>query len=258
VTDELGAATTGEAPIVARTRQLIDQLTTDGVVARALGGVGIALLCPSASAPPLKRSYGDLDLATPKGHARELEARLLSRGFEADARFNALHGRRRMMFDFPDHEWSIDVFVEEFAMCHALPLGDRLRGAPYALTPADLMLTKLQIVQLNSKDAVDVAALLLDVELADDDSGINASYLSQLLAKDWGWWRTVTGNLTWLEAVVPSLGLDGSRVSRLIGKLRQLRAAIDAQPKSLRWRARANVGERMLWHEEPEEPEERA
>jgi hypothetical protein len=255
VTDDFNTADTSgvEEPIVVRTRQLIDQLATDAVVARALGGVGIALLCPSASVPPLKRTYGDLDLATPKGHARELEARLQTQGFEADARFNALHGRRRMMFEFPSHEWSIDIFVEEFAMCHTLPLGDRLRDQVYTLTPADLMLTKLQIVQLNSKDAVDVAALLLDVELTNDDSGINVRYISQLLAKDWGWWRTVTGNLTWLEAVAPSLGLDDIALGRLLAALQRLRAEIDAQPKSLRWRARANVGERMLWHEEPEE-----
>jgi hypothetical protein len=242
-----------EGSIVTQTRELIDGLTESGVVARALGGVAIALLCPSAAQPPLSRSYGDLDLATPKGHARRLEARLQELGFVPDARFNALHGRRRMMFEAPAHGWSMDVFVEEFAMCHALPLGDRLGSPPYTLTPADLALTKLQIVELNNKDAVDLAALFLDIEITADESGIDVGYISALLAKDWGWWRTVTGNLTWLEEVVPSLGLDAAASTRVLAEIDSLRRSIDQRQKSLRWRARANVGDRMLWHEQPEE-----
>jgi hypothetical protein len=239
--------------IVTQTRELIDGLTGSGVVARALGGVAIALLCPSASQPPLRRSYGDLDLATSRGHARRLEASLLEFGLVPDTRFNALHGRRRMIFEAPAYGWSMDVFVEEFTMCHSLVLGDRLGSPPYTLTPADLALTKLQIVELNNKDAVDLAALLLDVEITEDESGINVGYFSALLAKDWGWWRTVTGNLTWLEEVVPSLGLDAAALNRVLAAINELRTSIDRRQKSLRWRARANVGDRMVWHEQPEE-----
>jgi hypothetical protein len=252
VSEQLSGRQTEES-IVTQTRSLIDGLTASGVVARALGGVAIALLCPSAAQPPLRRSYGDLDLATPKGDGRRLEARLQELGLVPDARFNALHGRRRMMFEAPDYGWSMDVFVEEFTMCHALVLGDRLGSPPYTLTPADLALTKLQIVELNNKDAVDLAALFLDVEMTNDESGINVGYISALLAKDWGWWRTVTGNLTWLEEVVPSLGLDAAATSRVLAAIKELRRSIDERQKSLRWRARANVGDRMLWHEQPEE-----
>jgi hypothetical protein len=243
----------GEAPLVTQTRDLIDQLTERGVVARALGGVAIGLLCPSADEAPLSRTYGDLDVATTEKHARRLEGQLQGLGFLPDARFNALHGRRRMAFEAPDHSWGMDVFVEEFTMCHALTIGDRLSHQPYTVTPADLALTKLQIVELNSKDAVDLATLLLDVKLTEDDSGINLTYIGDLLAKDWGWWRTVTGNLTWLESVVTTVGLDAAREGRVLEAIGHLRRGIDERSKSLRWRARANVGERVTWYEQPEE-----
>jgi hypothetical protein len=252
MSDELSTVQTGES-LVTQTRKLIDELTERGVVARALGGVAIGLLCPSASGPPLSRIYGDLDLATPKRHARQLEDGLQDLGFVPDSRFNALHGHRRMAFDAPDHTWGMDVFVEEFTMCHSLHLGGRLGDPSYTLKPADLVLTKLQIVELTSKDAVDLAALLLDVKLTEDDAGINVRYLSDLLASDWGWWRTLTGNLSWLGSAVPTIGLDGPQEARVLESIAILRQTIDERQKSLRWRARAILGERITWYEEPEE-----
>ena len=138
-------------------------------------------------------------------------------------------------------------------MCHRLAFGKRLATLPYTISRADLLLTKVQIVQLNQKDAADVAALLLDSGFSDDESGLNTSYVSELLSRDWGWWRTVTANLKWLEEILPAMGLDAESVRRLEGAIRTLRAAIDAQPKSVRWRTRASVGDRVPWYEEPEE-----
>lgn len=242
-----------QEPILMEARQLIERLQANGIVVRALGGVAIAMLCPSAWSGPLKRSYGDLDIATPKRDARRLAEQLQEWGFIPDQRFNALHGRSRMIFESPRQGWRIDVFVEEFAMCHTLPLGKRLAMLPLTVTRADLLLTKTQIVELNQKDAGDIAALLLDSQLSDDESGLNTRYVSELLARDWGWWRTVTSNLAWVGGVVPDLGLEQGAVSSLEEAIRKIRVAIDAQPKSLRWRTRASVGDRVPWYEEPEE-----
>ena len=58
-------------------------------------------------------------------------------------------------------------------MCHRLDLRSRLHIAGPALNPADLLLTKLQIVELNRKDAIDMIALLLAHPLGAD--GIDAA-----------------------------------------------------------------------------------
>ena len=46
--------------------RIADAAKKAGVKAKLLGGAGIHLHSPSASRPPLKRKYGDLDYAIPK------------------------------------------------------------------------------------------------------------------------------------------------------------------------------------------------
>ena len=59
-------------------------------------------------------------------------------------------------------------------MCHTLEFADRLARLPYTLDPMDLLLSKLQIVELNEKDADDCLRLLVTFPLADsDDPGVD-------------------------------------------------------------------------------------
>ena len=54
----------------------------------------------------------------------------------------------------------------------------------------------MQIVQINEKDLIDTVMLLREHPLGDiDDETINTSLIVRTLANDWGFWRTVTGNL---------------------------------------------------------------
>jgi hypothetical protein len=126
-------------------------------------------------------------------------------------------------------------------MCHLLELGERLGGdGGLALDATDLLLSKLQVVETNERDLKDASALLLDCAI--DDVRIAA-----LLASDWGWWRTTTMVLERVERYAANAGLDlGERIAAL-------RARIDAEPKSRRWRLRARVGERKRWYDLPEE-----
>ena len=41
------------------------------------------------------------------------------------------------------------------------------------------------------------------------------------------------------------------------GRLTALWERVEAEPKSLRWRSRAKVGDRTTWYQEPEEVEHR-
>jgi hypothetical protein len=229
---------------------LVTGISDQGLPARLLGGVAVAIRCPTASAGPLRRSYHDLDLMVTSRAAYRLGQALEAAGYRGEERFNALHGRSRMMFSGPLGH--IDVLVGQFVMCHRLEVGARLTIDALTLSLADLLLTKLQIAQLNAKDASDIAAILLDHRLAGDESGINRDRVTGVLGGDWGWWRTVTGNLEWLSSFPPEL-LDGPARTTLGERIRELRAAIDARPKSVKWKVRASFGERMPWRLEPEE-----
>jgi hypothetical protein len=244
---------------IAAGARLLEHAATDGAVARLLGGVAIAMRCPSAREDQrLARVYGDLDLVVGRRSGGAVAAALERHGYRPHREFNAAHGRTRMLFDEPegggDH---VDVFVGTFAMCHTLELDDRLRLDEGTLSLADLLLTKLQIAQLNRKDLVDTVALLLDHELTDTpEQGIDVGYVERLLGGDWGWWRTVTGNVATLLEHLPSVGLDADAAATVEARARRLLERVDAAPKSRRWRLRARVGERMPWREEPEEPDE--
>lgn len=246
-----GAASPGESPCE-RAERMIARAGEEGLTTRALGGVAVAIRCPSARVEPLKRDYHDLDVATTRSDSHELSSLLEREGFRPNDRFNALHGRSRMIFTAADG-LHLDVLIGEFAMCHRLDLSKRLEIDSRTLGLADLLLTKLQIAELNRKDTQDLAALLLDHPLSENEEGINAEYVANLLARDWGWWRTVTANLSLFEHHLPSLEVPESGMATIVQRLDQLRQGVEAEKKSFAWRSRAKLGDRVAWRAEPEE-----
>jgi hypothetical protein len=147
--------------------------------------------------------------------------------------------------------------VDRLEMCHTLEFGDRLERLPTTLDVTDLLLSKLQIVELNEKDLHDVVHLLAGFEVAPGDvpGTIALERWNALLGEDWGWWRTVTGNLDRLEHHAELVAAHTPENARHdpAAQAKQLHEAADAAPKSLKWRMRAKVGERKRWYELPEE-----
>jgi hypothetical protein len=174
-----------------------------------------------------------------------------SLGYEGDRRFNTLNGHQRLLYLDGVNGRQIDVFIDRMKMCHVIELANRLGHDGPTLTPADLLLSKLQVYEVNMKDLVDTTALLLDHPIADhDDDAINAAYLAGLTADDWGLHRTLQLNTARVRDAARELDVDAGLVSQ---RLDELWARIDARPKSLRWKLRARVGDRISWYELPEE-----
>ena len=219
---------------------------------RVTGGVGVALTCVSASSHPLSRTYSDIDVVS---HAKERKAiiRLLEAlGYAADETFNALHGARRLFFWDSTNERQLDVFLDKVEMCHVIDLRDRLQAPGPVLTPADLLLMKLQVVESNDKDLSDIVCLLTDKDFTHgSDVGIDLNYLAGLASEDWGLWRTVTMVAeragTWATHTAGLASRD--RVQRQVGEFLEV---LEAEPKSRAWRLRARIGERKQWYMTPE------
>lgn len=223
-------------------REIISRTTAAGGEARLLGGVAVAARCPSAAdGGTFAREYSDIDLVTTSSSVEQLGSALVGLGYEPAARFNASHGHSRLMFDREADDAHLDIFVRRFTMCHELDLGGRLSEDDLTIPLADLLLTKLQVAELNEKDVTDASALLTDNQLTADESGINVTYLTGIVGKDWGWWRTVTDNL---QALPGHLGgrVDDARAEVVVQRITELMSAIDQAPKSLRWKARAKAG----------------
>jgi hypothetical protein len=223
-----------------------NQLTSTGqergVALRALGGVGILLHCPIALSGGRHRTFGDLDVAVPRDAARQVPPLFEAVGYEADRRFNAAQGDRRMIFHGPVGK--VDVFVGVFEMCHRLDLSPRLTLERDTLTASDLLMTKLQVVEVNQKD-VDDAALLLAEHALDEGPGdhIDLTYLRRLVYDDWGLWRTATGTLEFVA----------ERRADVAAPAREIAGALEDAPKGKRFRVRARIGERKRWYELPDE-----
>ena len=76
--------------------------------------------------------------------------------------------------------------------------------------------------------------------------------LRSVLGGDWGFCHTVERNLgkvaeQWADAPIPDAPYP------VDGQVATLLADLVAMPKSLGWKARARVGERVQWYETPEE-----
>jgi len=237
-------------------RRIVGAAGERRTILRLIGGVAIALRCPSTREGRLRRAYQDLDLVGHERQSKEIKEILLSSGYRARERFNAVMGRRRMMFDDPSNNRRVDVFLDVFEMSHKLDFTARLELEPLTLTLADLLATKLQIVEVNEKDMRDVAALFIDHDVgsADGDS-INGPYLAGLCSRDWGLYKTVTVNLAEFQNSSDVLGLTQAEMETSKARSQTLSKQIEAAPKSLSWRLRAGVGERVRWYELPEEGE---
>ena len=221
---------------------------------KILGGLGVRVLCPDF--PPRQRAGQDIDLACQGKTWRKVAEHLERSGCEPDKRFNNLNGHQQMYFTAPSGR-PIDVMVDRLSMCHTLDFRPSFGSASPTLDPADLLLSKLQIVELNAKDAHDIFHLLSGVRVGRDPSRpfIDPDRFGSVLAGDWGWWRTVTGNLEKLPALAaerPEL-VPEAAPHDAVSQARALAGVAESVPKSMKWRLRANVGDRVRWYELPEE-----
>ena len=238
---------------VEEARRVVAVATGKALLARVLGGAAVQLQAPDAS-PLLPRAVKDIDLATPRGARTAVTDALISAGYTPDRMFNALHGAKRLLFYDGTNGRKLDVFVGGFSMCHEVPIADRLEREPLTVPLAELLLTKLQIVQLTERDQRDIYSLAFHHALSDGDgSGIEADFIADLCARDWGLWRTTKSTVERCIASVIDYGLEGDVADLIAGRLAALWARIDAEPKSAKWRLRSRVGDRMRWYNEPEE-----
>lgn len=237
-------------------RRVIDAAAQASIPLRAIGGVGIALICPSASRPPLARTYQDIDFVLASTRSHGVTAVMVGLGYEPAEEFNVLHGQRRLFYEDHTHKRLADVFLDGIEMCHRLDLRGRTEGPGQTLTPADLLLSKLQVVDTNEKDYKDAVALFADHELTGDDSGLNLQRLNEVCANDWGWWRTVTMVAERTHKFARELSRDTTAgLDHVPDRIRELLGELERAPKSRRWKMRARVGDRVRWHDDPEDIE---
>ena len=242
--------------VVEEARRVAGMAEEQSVVLRLLGGVAVNVRAEEGLLPAFRREYADMDFIAPKGRTAEAQRFFEALGYAPQTRFNALYGRERLLFFDNDHDRQVDVLVGTFRMSHEIPLGNRLDLEPLTIPLAELLLTKLQIIELNEKDVRDSLALLCDHPVAEEDGdSVNAAHVAKLCASDWGLWRTFTANLEALGGHLDRYELDGASRERIEGRVRELQERIEREPKPFAWKMRAKIGDRKRWYDLPEEVE---
>jgi hypothetical protein len=239
--------------VVDEAERLLDQAQREGTTLALLGGVAVRLHATEVP-PSLDREYKDIDFAVPKGRGGDADKLLRAGGYEPEISFNAMMGKERMLFHDTAHGRQVDVFVGSFRMCHEIPFGNRLTAGDRTVPLAELLLTKLQIVELNEKDVRDTVLLFHGHDVADHDGdAVNGERIAELCANDWGLWRTITANLGRCREHLNDYSLADPDVERIGRRLDDVLERIEQAPKSRGWKLRAKIGERKRWYELPEE-----
>ena len=241
---------------VAEALRLVDDAEAEGIRLRILGSLAYRIHCPRNVGlfEAMERALTDIDFAADAKQTKQVRAFLTERGYVEDQRMTVSTEGSRYYFEDPETGLGVDVFFDELYFCHRIPLRDRLELDKPTISTCDLLLEKMQIVELNLKDVKDTLVLLLEHPVAGDGASveeIDAGYVAGVLADDWGFYHTVSVNLDKVERFLPDFDAIGPEQGEVIrGRLGQLRDAIERADKSRKWRLRAKVGTKKKWYQD--------
>lgn len=227
------------------------------IIMRLIGALAFRTHCPQFGClqDALGRVFTDIDFASYRRFYERIIELLTELGYREDLQVSRLFGAERLLFHDDINNRHIDVFFDQLRFSHVLPLKGRLEVEKLTLPLAELLMEKMQIVKLNEKDLVDTIMLVMEHPIGEiDEEAINAPIIAKLCAKDWGLWRTITGNLELVAHFLdryPQLSQGDREV--VTKRLKEVREYMDREPKSLAWKARKRIGERMKWYEDVEE-----
>ncbi len=238
-------------------RRLLEAAEAEQLRLRLIGGLAVLVHSPHAEQGGFRRDYPDMDFVIPRRERRRMERFFVRMGYQPDRRFNLLNGDRRQVF-YDSAGRRVDVFVGDFEMCHRLPMRrERLEVHPMTVPLAELFLSKIQIVELNRKDALDLISLLLDNDVGFDDDAINLRRIARLCLRSWGLYKTMTINLGRIEQILltENLGLSQEQVEMVLGRINTIRRVMSRARKPVFWKMRDRLGTRLKWYADVEEVE---
>jgi len=245
-----------EDSLIQQLNQILEMANKLKAVVRVMGALAIRIHCPQFKHIEYKlgRELTDIDLAANGQHQRQLDRMFTQLGWSENRTVRMFTTGKRWLFIAPDG-LHIDIFFDRLVMCHEINLKGRLEIDYPTISLVDLLLEKMQIVRINEKDLIDTLLLLLEHDIGDtSQETIDVRYVRSLCAHDWGLWRTVTMNLEKVRAYLSTTPeLSEQEHQNGEAKIAKLLQEIEAEPKSLRWRMRAKIGDRRKWYRDVEE-----
>jgi hypothetical protein len=228
-----------------------------GVILRLLGAVAFARRCPNHAylRERLGRHYTDIDFAAYGRQATQVRQLFAEAGYREDPQIYVDSEGSRIVAEHDGMGMHVDVFFDKLEFSHTVPWKGRLEIDADTIPLAELLLQKMQIVQINEKDLIDTITLLLEFPLGDsDEETINVGRVAELCGKDWGWWRTLTMNLDKVRQMAAHYEeLTDDETRRVAEQVGAILDRIESQPKSTGWKLRSKIGDRKKWYRDVSE-----
>ncbi len=236
-------------------RRLTDEAHKQGLVLRVMGPIALHFYFPDYVELYRRmerlgeRVFTDIDYAAYGKQRGNLVNFFKAQGYDFDQRTMMVYGQDRHIY-FSDRIPMIDVFYDRLAYNHPIDYRGRLEYHPYCVSLTDLLLQKLQIVQINDKDLKDAMVLLLAAQVGETDVDcINAAYVARLMSDDWGFYYTATTNLKRIKEAMSKVAALADEQRAVIGdRADELLKRIEDAPKTMKWKLRARIGTRQQWY----------
>jgi hypothetical protein len=239
--------------------RLVRKAEERGVQLRILGSVAYRLHSPQNVHlfTEMERELTDVDFAAYRQQSHAIRDFMVAEGYKAnDGMFVGTEGARHM-YQHPEWPLHVDVFTDELHYCHRIPFKGRLELDSPTISTTDLLLEKMQIVEINLKDLKDTMVLMLEHPVGDREAGrenIDCEYITGIMASDWGFYHTFTTNLRKVIEFMPQFpAVNGNEAGVIKDRIGSLLAKIEAAPKTMKWKLRSKIGTRARWYQEVSE-----
>jgi hypothetical protein len=238
-------------------KRIIKASDEEGILLRVIGSLAFQMHCPKFGylQEAMGRAYTDIDFAGYSKQTKAIQNLMTKLGYVDNQEVFIVSGGERSIFDRSEIGLHIDVFYEKLDFCHVIRWAGRLEVDSPSIPLAEMLLEKMQIVQINEKDIIDTIMLLLEHPLGDiDQETINIKRIAELCAADWGLWRTLTMNLGKVRILAQGYEqLTPEHKARVDAQVTAALTRIEQEPKSLAWRLRSRVGDRVKWYKDVDE-----
>ena len=228
-----------------------------GVLLRVIGSLAFQMHCPQNGhlQAAMGRAYTDIDFAAYRKQTKQIQEMMTRLGYTENREVFIVSEGERAIHDKPEAGLHVDIFYEKLDFCHTIYWKDRLETDSPTIPLAELLLEKMQIVQINEKDIIDTIMLLLEHPLGDSDHEIiNIKRVAAICAADWGFWRTTTMNLDKVRQLAHHYPqLTDEQKAKVETQVNDCLARMEQEPKSMAWKLRARVGDRVKWYKEVDE-----
>ena len=241
-------------------RKIVEDANQRGITLRLLGATAIMIHSPKdlPAFDKLNRQLSDIDFMALSKQEKKVIEFLQEKSYIYDRTNRSVamtSSSSRYIFEHPTNKMHVDIFFDKLQMCHTIDFTKRLSVDSPTISLADLLLEKMQIVEINEKDLKDTLVLLREHEIdTHDNDTINQTYVSGILSRDWGFYYTVTQNLNKVRDAAQKYPIFEPSDQQVVkSKIDKLLDAIERQPKTMGWKMRSKIGTKQRWYTEVED-----